>query len=39
VVLEPHADARKNKVGQIIDVEHLLLPFIHPWTKFKFTEK
>ncbi len=39
VVLEPHADARKNKVGHIIDAEHLLLSFIHPWSKFKFTEK
>ncbi len=39
VVLAPHTDSRKNKVAQIIDAEHLLLPFIHPWSKFKFTEK
>lgn len=39
VVLEPHSDARKNKVGRIVETEHLLLPFVHPWSKFKFTEK
>lgn len=39
VVLKAHKDNRKNKVGQIIANEQLLLPFIHPWSKFKFTEK
>lgn len=39
IVLEPHEDVRKNKVGQIISEEHILIPFIKPWTKFKFTEK
>ncbi|OJG35476.1 hypothetical protein RV00_GL002661 [Enterococcus devriesei] len=39
VVLQPHKDSRKNKVGQIIEEEKILLPFIHPWSKFKFTEK
>lgn len=39
IVLEPHRDARKNKVGAIVPEEHLLLDFIHPWSKFKFIEK
>jgi uncharacterized protein len=39
VVLEPHSDSRKNKVGRIVEAEHLLLPFVQPWSKFKFTEK
>lgn len=39
IVLVPHRDPRKNKVGQITKNELILLPFIHPWTKFKFTEK
>ncbi|MFV0560057.1 MAG: DUF871 domain-containing protein [Enterococcus sp.] len=39
IVLEPHKDTRKNKVGRIIEMEQLLLPFIHPWSKFKFREK
>ncbi|WP_367378080.1 DUF871 domain-containing protein [Enterococcus gilvus] len=39
VVLSAHKDSRKNKVGQIVADEQLLLPFIHPWSKFKFTEK
>lgn len=39
VVLTPHRDERKNKVGHIPEQEQLLLPFIHPWSKFKFTEK
>lgn len=38
VVLEPHKDSRKNKVGQIADQEKILLPFIEPWSKFKFQE-
>lgn len=39
LVLAPHQDHRKNKVGQVIEAEQILLPFIKPWTKFKFTEK
>lgn len=39
VVLEPHVDKRKNKVGRLDEAEYILLPFIEPWTKFKFTEK
>jgi len=39
IVLEPHSDPRKNKVGHIIQEELILLPFIHPWSKFKFIEK
>ncbi|KAF1304513.1 DUF871 domain-containing protein [Enterococcus saccharolyticus] len=39
VVLEPHSDPRKNKVGHIVEAEHILLPFIHPWSKFKFVEQ
>lgn len=39
VVLEPHSDSRKNKVGTIREEELILLPFIHPWSKFKFIEK
>ncbi|BDR58254.1 DUF871 domain-containing protein [Xylocopilactobacillus apicola] len=36
VILEPHADPRKNKVGRIIEDELFLLDFIRPWSKFKF---
>lgn len=39
IVLEPHSDPRKNKVGTIVSEEQLLLPFIKPWSKFKFIEK
>ena len=39
IVLEPHSDPRKNKVGHITPEELILLPFIHPWSKFKFIEK
>lgn len=39
VVLTPHCDPRKNKVGSIVAEERLLLSYIHPWTKFKFTER
>lgn len=39
VVLTPHSDSRKNKVGHISSAEKILLPFIKPWTKFKFAEK
>ncbi|EOI06421.1 hypothetical protein UAY_00472 [Enterococcus moraviensis ATCC BAA-383] len=39
IVLQPHSDDRKNKVGQITEKELLLLDFVKPWTKFRFTEK
>ncbi|MGK0551683.1 DUF871 domain-containing protein [Enterococcus faecalis] len=39
IVLEEHCDERKNKVGQIVAEEHLLLDFIKPWTKFRLIEK
>lgn len=39
IVLEPHCDARKNKVGRIVEEEMILLPFVNPWSKFKFVEK
>ena len=39
VVLEPHLDTRKNRVGRIVPEELVLLPFIKPWSKFRFTER
>ncbi|MGM0257485.1 hypothetical protein IGK67_002187 [Enterococcus sp. AZ093] len=39
IVLTPHQDPRKNKVGAIVADEQLLLSFVHPWSKFKFKEK
>lgn len=36
IVLEPHEDQRKNKVGQISPAEIPLLSMLKPWTKFKF---
>lgn len=39
IVLRPHQDPRKNKVGKISELELFLLPFIQPWSKFKLTEK
>ncbi|MTD38356.1 DUF871 family protein [Erwinia sp. CPCC 100877] len=39
IVLQPHKDDRKNKVGQITEKELLLLDFVKPWTKFRFIEK
>ncbi|GEL13279.1 outer surface protein [Lapidilactobacillus concavus] len=36
LVLEPHSDRRKNKVGSIAPDEKILLDFIKPWSKFKF---
>ncbi|MGX7245321.1 DUF871 domain-containing protein [Enterococcus quebecensis] len=39
IVLQPHKDERKNKVGQITKKELLLLDFVKPWTKFRFKEK
>lgn len=37
VVLKPHHDLRKNKVGSIDDAELPLLKYLYPWTKFTFT--
>ncbi|WP_430597624.1 DUF871 domain-containing protein [Enterococcus sp. AZ177] len=39
IVLQPHSDERKNKVGKITEKELLLLAFVKPWTKFRFKEK
>lgn len=39
IVLEPHQDARKNKVGAIKSEELLLLDFIKPWSKFRFLDE
>lgn len=39
IVLEPHSDTRKNKVGTIRKDEQFLLDFIKPWTKFKLVCK
>lgn len=39
IVLQPHTDDRKNKVGKITEDELLLLDFVKPWTKFRFIEK
>lgn len=39
VVLEPHRDARKNRVGRIAHEELVLLPFVRPWSKFRFAER
>ncbi|MCL1950149.1 MAG: MupG family TIM beta-alpha barrel fold protein [Turicibacter sp.] len=36
VILEPHEDSRKNKIGSIAPEEMILLDFILPWTKFRF---
>lgn len=38
LVLEPHSDCRKNKVGQITAEELILLDYIRPWTKFRFSK-
>lgn len=37
IVLQPHSDDRKNKVASIKPEELILLPFIKPWSKFRFT--
>ena len=37
ICLEPHSDTRKNKVGQVNEKELVLLDYLLPWTKFKFT--
>lgn len=39
VVLEPHRDVRKNLVGRIRPEELVLLPFVRPWSKFRFEER
>ena len=39
IVLKPHQDPRKNKVGSIASEELFLLDFIKPWSKFKLTSK
>lgn len=36
IVLVPHKDKRKNLIGRVNVNEQLLLPFIKPWSKFKF---
>lgn len=36
LVLVPHRDQRKNKVGHIKSEELVLLDYIRPWTKFRF---
>lgn len=37
IVLKPHKEQRKNKVGSISNDELFLLDFIKPWTKFKLS--
>lgn len=39
IVLKPHKESRKNKIGSIAKDELFLLDFIKPWTKFKLTGK
>lgn len=39
IVLKPHRDPRKNRVGQLPANEHFLLDYIKPWTKFEFVAK
>ena len=39
IVLKPHKEPRKNKIGSIAKDELFLLDFIKPWTKFKLTSK
>ncbi len=36
IVLTPHQDTRKNKVGAISSDELPLLEYLKPWTKFAF---
>lgn len=36
VVLTPHKEPRKNRIGRITPDELMLLDFIQPWSKFKF---
>lgn len=35
IVLTPHEDTRKNKVGKIVTEEFVLIPYIQAWSKFK----
>ncbi|WP_010579734.1 DUF871 domain-containing protein [Liquorilactobacillus vini] len=35
IVLKPHKEPRKNKIGQLSPEEVFLLDFIKPWSKFK----
>jgi len=37
IVLNPHKDDRKNKIGRIAEKELVLLNYLKPWTKFKFS--
>lgn len=39
IVLKPHMESRKNKVGEISEDELFLLDFIKPWTKFRLSAK
>ena len=39
IVLQPHQDSRKNKVGRITTDELALLKYVKPWTKFRLIEK
>lgn len=39
IVLKPHTESRKNKVGEIPEDELFLLDFIKPWTKFRLSAK
>lgn len=39
IILQPHKEPRKNKIGSIQADELFLLDFIKPWTKFKLTSK
>ena len=36
IILKPHKEPRKNKIGRIAPEELMLLDFIKPWSKFKF---
>lgn len=38
IVLQPHQEPRKNRIGRIAPAEALLLDFIRPWSKFKLTD-
>ncbi|WP_436629752.1 phospho-sugar glycosidase domain-containing protein, partial [Latilactobacillus sakei] len=38
IVLQPHCEPRKNRIGRIAPEELLLLDFIKPWSKFRFVD-
>ncbi|MDR2465383.1 MAG: MupG family TIM beta-alpha barrel fold protein [Streptococcaceae bacterium] len=38
IVLEAHADARKNKAASVVEEEHFLLDYVLPWTKYRFKD-